>query len=143
MQSEERGMEALETAEAAPGVAAMEAASLAHSRALEAAARAHAVAAEAERAAGELFGLLDPERLGEPEALDAALLIRDARLRARAAVTSAHVATGEIAAAASELAIALRRVSEYAGLHRTAREAIADSASHGDGRRSGDTSFGG
>ncbi len=111
-------------------------------RALEAAARAHAAAAEAERCAGQVFGLLDADELGDGEEMYAALLIRDARLRARAALASAHTATGDLAAAASELAIALRRVPEYADLHREAREAIGGGGSEGDGGTGGDGSLG-
>lgn len=111
-------------------------------RALEAAARAHAAAAEAERCAGQVFGLLDADELGDGDALYAALLIRDARLRARAALASAHIATGDLAAAASELAIALRRVPEYADLHREAREAIGRDMAEGDGGSGGDGSLG-
>jgi hypothetical protein len=107
-------------------------------RALEAAARAHAVAAEAERCAAEVFRLLDTDQLGEAPAPDAALLIRDARLRARAGLASAHTATGDLAAAASGLAIALRRVTEYADLHRRAREATIQAGFHGAGGMDGD-----
>jgi hypothetical protein len=115
---------------------------LAKVRALEVAARAHAVASEAERCAGEVFELLGQGELGEGEAPDAAILIRDARHWARTALASAHSATGELAAAASGLAIALRRVTEYADLHRRAREAIARAASEGDGGVGGDGSLG-
>ena len=107
--------------------------------ALEAAAWAHAMAGEVERAARRLVALLAPEHIEREELPDAELLLRDSRHLARSALAAAHTATGDLAAAASALAIAMRQPTEFAELHRSAREAIARAAPTSSAELDGDT----
>jgi hypothetical protein len=102
-----------------------------HDRILAAAAYAHALAAEAERCIAEVAELLDADPSARSTTVDGVLL-RDVRLRARAAAASAHDSTGDTAAAATGLAIALRRLGEFSDLHRQARQTLGDMVARED-----------